>query len=259
MMTARLRHRIQRGFARLSRLHPHPDAAQAKREVRELVAWIRPRRDQRVLDAGCGPGTLARAMAPLASEVHGLDLCQDMIQVGRGLQPSPAPPLNLSVGDVESLPYRSRSFQLLTCSYSFANFPDPLGVLREFVRVTRRGGQIAIIDVIAPEDPARCAYLNRLESLRSHFYTRILKHSKFLALFRRARLGLISSRVQRRRRAFRDWLRFSPAAANPQRARLLRRILLNSIEGDKAGLRPRRSGNDIFFYPTTAWFMLRRQ
>jgi hypothetical protein len=33
-------------------------------------------------------------------------------------------------------------------------------------------------------------------------------------------------------------------------------MLIDSIEGDKAGLHPRRAQGDIVFYHTTAWFLL---
>lgn len=257
-MTLRLRRRIQREFTRLSGAYTRLTAAKVAREARELVLWIHPRRDEWVLDAACGPAVLARAMAPLAAQVCGLDLCPQMIQVARAGQANLTPPLFLTVGDVERLPYSNGSFHLVTCTYSFANFPDPLRVLQELARVTRRGGRIAVVDIMAPEDPASCTYLNHLESLRSHFYTRVPKHSEFLDLFKGAHLHLESSRIQHHRRSFRDWLRLSPAGNYPQRALRLRQMLLDSIKGDKAGLRPRRVRGDIVFYHTTGSFLLRR-
>ncbi len=257
-VTLHLSRSIQREFARLLKTYTRLAADRAHREAREIVSWIHPWPDERVLDAACGPATLARAMAPFAAQVYGLDLCPPMIQAARKLQRNPNSPLFFTVGVVERLPYRNQSFQLVTCAYSFANFPDPLRVLQEFARVTRRGGRIAVIDVVAPEDVSRRAYLNHLEALRGHIYTRFLSRAEFVNLFRRARLRLESSRLQRRRRHFRDWLRLSPGAANPQRAHRLWQMLVDSIEGNKAGLNPRRVQGDIVFYHTTAWFLLRR-
>ncbi|PYV06276.1 MAG: hypothetical protein DMG26_03570 [Acidobacteria bacterium] len=238
-MTLRLRRAIEREFDCISSAYSRLSAQKSEREVREVAAWIAPRRDEWVLDAACGPARLARALAPR---------CQ-LHSAGSVL---------FAVGDVERLPYRSRSFHLATCAYAFANFPDPLKVLQELARVTRRDGRIAIVDLVAPEDPAQRGFLCRLETLRGHLPARILSRSEFDALFRRAGLLLESCRFARRRRRFRDWLRLSPAAIrDPRRAHRLRRMLLDSLDGHRGGLAPRRLDGDIVFHHTTGWFMLR--
>ncbi len=258
-MTRRLRRKIEQEFGRLARAYARLAAEKARREIREMIAWIKPHSDQRVLDVACGPGTLAHAMAPLTAQVVAVDLCLPMLQAARKAQSDSSPTLLLTQGDVEELPYRSQTFDLVTCTYSFANFPGPLRVVKELARVTRRGGQIAVIDLVAPENSAQRKYLTRLEALRGHLYTRILKRSEFLDLFAKARCALKSCRVRVRRRSFRNWLQMSPAAADPRRAHRLRQMLLDSVEGDLAGLRPRAVPGDILFHHTTAWFLLRRR
>jgi SAM-dependent methyltransferase len=155
------------------------------------------------------------------------------------------------------MPFRSASFDLLTCTYAFANLRDSLSVLREFARVTRAGGRIALIDVIAPENPERREELNRLESQRGHLYTRLLPRWEFLALFAQSELRIVNTRSRRRLCHFREWVRLSPAAAHhPKQALRLRNLLIDTIEGDKARVHARRSRDDIVFYHTTAWFLL---
>ena len=257
-MTLRLRRATQREFDCISRAYSRLSVERAEREVREVVAWIAPRRDERVLDAACGPARLAQALAPRVERVCGVDLCASMIRLARECQLHSAGSVLFAVGDVERLPYRSRSFHLATCAYAFANFPDPLKVLQELARVTRRDGRIAIVDLVAPEDPAQRGFLCRLETLRGHLPARILSRSEFDALFRRAGLLLESCRFARRRQRFRDWLRLSPAAIrDPRRAHRLRRMLLDSLDGHRGGLAPRRLDGDIVFHHTTGWFMLR--
>ncbi len=256
-MNLRLRRTIVREFTRLSRPYTRISAGKAHREAREIAAWLNPRRGERVLDAACGPGTLARAIAARAARVAALDLCPAMLHAARQAHPNSLPVAHFTLADVEHLPYRAGSFDLVTCTYSFANFPAPLQVLEEFRRVTRRGGRIAVVDLLAPEDSAQCSYLNRLEVLRGRLYTRILRRSEFLDYFRQAGLRLESLLVRKRRRNLHDWLRQSPAAANPHRARQLRRLILESINGDKAGLCPRKLQRDVVFHHATGWFLLR--
>ncbi len=257
-MSLRSRRAIQREFSAISTPYLRLAVKRGRREARAIVAWIRPRRAERALDAACGPARLARAIAPHVTEVHALDLCPRMIEAARGL-----PWLHtgarvlLALGDIERLPYRSRSFDLVVSSYAFANLPDPLKVLQEFARVVDRDGRIAIVDVVAPENRARRATLNRLEALRSRLHTRILSASEFHNLFKRAGLRLASTCFRRRRSRLRDWLRLSPAAARPSRAQTLRRMMVESMDGDKAGLDARRAKGDILLSHTTGWFLLR--
>ncbi len=257
-MTPRFRRAIVREFTRIARAYARLAEDKARRETGELVRWIRPRADEKVLDAACGPGTLARAVARRGARVWAVDLCPSMLRAAREGERHRASYVHLTLSDVEQLPYAAQTFDLVICANSFANFPRPLRVLRELARVARNGGRVFIVDLLAPEDPAQCASLNRLEALRGRLYTKILRRSEFLDFFRQAGLRLESLLVGKRRRDVRDWLRLSPAAANPRRARKLKRLLLESIHGDKAGLEPRRIRGDIVFHPTTGWFLLRR-
>lgn len=256
-MLFRLRRHIQREFTRLAPVYTRLAAHRAQREIRELVAWTRPRRTEQALDAACGPGLLARALSARAGLVVGLDVCAQMIHAARQahLASSGHSRILFAVGDVEQLPFPDRSFHLLTCTNSFANFPDPLRVLREFARVTRTGGRIAVVDIVAPENNAGFSFLNRLEGLRGRCYTRILKCSEFLDLFRAAGLHVGSFRIRRCRQTFRQWLHLSPAASNPARAQLLRRMFYDSLQGDPAGLQPCRIGGQIAFEHRKAWFL----
>src|SRR5438067_13632593 len=165
-MRSALRRILQEEFSRLSTTYTHLALKRARRETYEIANWIGPCSHERVLDAAAGPGRLGPILARRVAQVCALDLCPRMLQKSREFEPSSGPRLTLTVGDVACLPYRSRSFHLLTCSYAFANFPDPLAVLREYGRVIRRDGRIVVIDLIAPENGAQRRWLNRLEGAR---------------------------------------------------------------------------------------------
>jgi ubiquinone/menaquinone biosynthesis C-methylase UbiE len=250
-------HAIQREFSIVSRAYTAGTARRDSREDREILKWLEPRPSDRVLDAACGAGTLGRALALRVRSVFGLDLCRQMIERGRALHSSTGSGLSFTVGTVTQLPYRARSFDLVMCSYAFANFSNPLEALSEFARVTKARGRIAITEILAPEEPERRVYLNRIEELRGGLPAKILGIDDFVALFRKAGLKLVSVNHRRRRRTGREWLRQSPAAANRKQAHRLWRMLAESISGDLAGLHPRRQGDDIIFYHATACFLLR--
>ena len=248
---------IRQGFDEIAADYAATRTSTRCRETREFVRWIHPRRRGCVLDAACGPATLARGFIRKVRRVCAVDVSARMLRLtprptGSGAQ------LLLTVGNVEQLPYASKSFQLVTCAYAFANFPDPLKVLREFIRVIDDKGRIAVLDVIAPEHPVHRSRLNLIEGLRSHYYTRILDRSQFTELFRVAGLRLESSEFHHRYQNWREWLRLSPAAADPEHARRLRETLLQSLEQGGTGLITRREDGEIVFCYETAWFLLRR-
>lgn len=254
----RRRRAVQREFARISKHYSRAAARRgAGREARAIVQWLCPQPDERVLDAACGPARLARAFAPHVAEVHGLDLCPHMVEAGRRLVRPNGAPILLAVGDLECLPYGHRGFDLIVSAYVFANLPHPMRVLREFRRALGPGGRIAIVDVVAPENRAQHLLLNRLESMRGRLPTRLRSASEFQRLFRQAGFRVESKCFHQRRTRFRDWLRLSPAAARPTRARLLRRKILESVGKGGVEFEVRRVAGEVILYHKTAWFLVR--
>src|SRR6266542_2273257 len=103
----------------------------------------------RVLEVGCGPGRLSIRLARhRALDVTGVDLDPAMIQRARanadraGEQPRPS----FLVGDVASLPYPDRSFDLVISTLSMHHWADPRAGLAEIGRVLRPGARALVWD-----------------------------------------------------------------------------------------------------------------
>lgn len=102
---------------------------------------------ERVLDAGCGVGGSARALARrLGCEVEGLTLSP--VQAARGNARSAAEGLGdrvrLHVGDATGPPFPDGHFDGVWCLEAAEHFPDKLGFLRAFARVLRPGGWLLV-------------------------------------------------------------------------------------------------------------------
>ncbi len=104
-------------------------------------AGLRPA--ERVLDVGCGTGTIARLAAERVGpngRVSAFDFNAAMLSVARSL-PS-ANPIKWYETAAESVPLPDNSFDVVFCGLSFQYFADKAAALREMHRVLKPGGRV---------------------------------------------------------------------------------------------------------------------
>ena len=119
----------------------------AEVEARHLLPRLRP--GMRLLDAGCGPGTvtagLARAVAP--GEAVGLDAAPGVL--GRARAHAAAEGVanvTFAVGDVYALDFPDAAFDVVHANQLLQHLADPVRALREMRRVLRPGGLLSVRD-----------------------------------------------------------------------------------------------------------------
>ena len=236
---ARNRESIMKGFARQARAFARSPLQRDPERLGRLLAFAAPRPDEAALDVACGPGIVTAALARRAGLVVGVDLAREMIDEARG-----AGGLYLRA-DVERLPFKDGSFDLVICRNACHHFADPPVVAREMRRVARLGGRVVIEDMAAPEDPARREYHETIERLRDTAHARTLTRPEIRALLEAAGL-----RVEREEPIafvvdFEEWAdRAFPPPADKEKARAM---LLACLEEDRAGLRVWREGERLKF------------
>jgi SAM-dependent methyltransferase len=98
---------------------------------------------RRVLDVGCGTGTLARAAisAGLAAEITGVDPVPEYVAFAQEAVPHAC--AEFHVGDAASLAFPAGSFDATLSLLVLQDFADPRLAVREMARVTRAGGTVA--------------------------------------------------------------------------------------------------------------------
>jgi len=112
-----------------------------------LLPHLRP--GMRLLDVGCGPGTitldLAARVAP--GEVVGIDSVDDPL-VGARTAAAAAGTENVrfEVADGMALPFDDGTFDVVHAHQVLQHVPDPVGMLCEMGRVCRPGGLVAARD-----------------------------------------------------------------------------------------------------------------
>jgi SAM-dependent methyltransferase len=217
-------------------------AAHAERQVEELRERLRllvaPAGDERAVDAGCGPGTLALALAPLVREVVGVDLVPELLEAARRNAPENA---TFVAGDATRLAFERGEFDLACSRRTIHHLARPELAIAELARVTRPGGRILVNDQIAPADPLAALELDRFERARDPSHARTLPDVDFRQLFEANGLVLVRAEYERHLRPLDYYLD------------------LAGCEGDARDRARALSPGGPDRYPAeTAWYLLRR-
>ncbi len=131
-----------------------------------MLERLEPVADETFLDLGSGPGAMARAAGPFVRRVFLCDLSPAMLRVAatefkraeRLVPPRAA-------ADACALPFRDASFDLVACRHAARLFESPDRAAAEMHRVLRRGGRVAICDVMATGEPDVDRVLLALEEM----------------------------------------------------------------------------------------------
>jgi ubiquinone/menaquinone biosynthesis C-methylase UbiE len=142
----------------LSKIEFSKDAADYDRSSRyaslrnsypKIVAEAVSRPFKTVLDVGCGTGALLMMIHERKrdAELFGVDISEEMIRVAQAKLGSTA---DLSVSESEELPFKSGSFDLVLCTFSFHHHPNATTVFKEIRSVLSPTGRLIMADPLAP-------------------------------------------------------------------------------------------------------------
>lgn len=170
--------RVQRMFAAIARrydlnnrLHSLGRDQVWRRRAVELCS-VTPTDD--VLDVACGTGDLTEAFAAARPRsVIGLDFTPQMLEIARDkssrLRPAGAiaesPVPKYVQGDAMNLPFADWSFDIVSIAFGIRNVAEPVKALREFRRVLRPGGRLAVLEFSQPRS-AMLRWLNAVYTTR---------------------------------------------------------------------------------------------
>jgi len=191
-----------------------------------------------VLDVAAGTGHLSRAIAPYVKRVVALDLTPEMLAQGRyEAEQQQLTKVVFEQGEAEHLGFPNAAFDLVVTRFSLHHFAEPRGPLQEMVRVCRRGGRVAVIDIVSPDDPAVAITYNRLERLRDPSHLRALTDSELQQLMAKSGLALVHTAARDVEVHLDRWLDLTAAA--PEARRSIRTALTADLDGVQAtGMRP---------------------
>lgn len=173
-------------------------AADGVRRGASLLAELgRPTREATFLDVGCGTGGTLVAAAEAGADATGVDIALRWLVAARELVADHAVPARLVAADGASLPFRSGSFDRVTCLETVEHAEDQRGVVQSALLAAAIGGQADVVLAnrfsLAPEPVAglwgvgflprrfQAGYVRRRRGTRYQYF-RALSPSELAAL-----------------------------------------------------------------------------
>lgn len=142
-------------FLNLLPNHLHLSATQ-HHLLRRAAALLGVQRGDKVLDVASGRGKSSYylALAHPGSEVEGVDLLPENVQIAQSLY-AHTRGLSYRVGDAMNLPFAPASFDKAFCLEAAFHFPDRARFMAEAARVLKPGGRLVVVDFMWRQDDRR--------------------------------------------------------------------------------------------------------
>jgi len=212
--------------------------------LRMIVEAAAPKAGDRVLDVACGGGLVVCAFAPHVAHATGIDMTPAMLErAGQLAAEKGIGNVTWDRGDVTALPYVDGAFEVVVTRFSMHHFLDPLGVLREMIRVCAPGGRVVVVDMHASEDASKAAEWNRAEKLRDPSHVRCLTLSEHKRNFAQAGLPEPKVTFYELRDEIRNLL--GRSFPNPGDDVKIIEMYRASADDDRLGIPVRRDGERI--------------
>ena len=128
---------------------------------KEVLRKIEPASNSLLLDAGCGSGLFSHMAIAAGADVIGVDAAPGLLEVARERNPGN----NFLEEDLESLPFASGSFDVVTGFNSFQYAGNFTNALAEAKRVLKDGGKLVIGIWDKPEKSEATNILKAIGSL----------------------------------------------------------------------------------------------
>ena len=129
--------------------------AERSRFRRKQIELSRIRPGEKILDVGCGTGSLpvlARIAVGDSGEAAGIDIAANMISTARAKAKRAGLDIDFRVASIDNLPYPDGRFDVVTSTMMFHHLPVQIKTkgLREIHRVLKAGGRFFLCDFLTP-------------------------------------------------------------------------------------------------------------
>ncbi len=197
---------VRRQFGRFAERYAISSSQAKGQSLQRLVELAQPVSSDRVLDIATGAGFTAAILAPHVARVVAVDMTTEMLlQAWTVAYQQNLSNIIFCRADAETLPFRSEAFHLVTCRLALHHFREVRKYVSEMARVCRRGGRIAVVDSVVPDDPDVALWINQFEKRRdpSHHWSYPL--SQLVRIFADEGLVITGCESAPTTTVFQDW------------------------------------------------------
>jgi ubiquinone/menaquinone biosynthesis C-methylase UbiE len=244
---------ILKEFGRQAAVMATAPAFNEERTLSLITDAMGPPPVDRVLEVACGPGIVAQAIAPFATELHCIDATPEMILLAKErLARAGKGHVTFHEAFAEDLPFGDDAFDVVVTRLSFHHFADLQKVLAEFHRVLRPQGRLVVADIISSKDPEESHLHNALEQLRDPTHVAMLSRQAFHIALRQGGFKSLFEHTWEQQRSFSEWAKI---ISMPGRTEPLREVMRSlSRAGIRAGVNLHEDGDELLF--THTWLLV---
>ena len=113
---------------------------------RALLLSVLPAPPARVLDLGCGTGSLAVVLAAAGYEVTGIERSAQMLVAARAKATSAGVSVQFVRGDVADPPSALATADVVLCRHVLWSLPDQEAVVARWTQLLRPGGRLVLVE-----------------------------------------------------------------------------------------------------------------
>jgi 2-polyprenyl-3-methyl-5-hydroxy-6-metoxy-1,4-benzoquinol methylase len=164
-ITSAIRHHWDRRAATFDNEPCHGLHSPAQREAwLEVLGKLAGASPLSVLDIGCGTGFLALLLAELGHSVTGIDMAPQMLNAARQKAEQLHLSVRLRLENAASVQDRDGTYDLVIARHVIWVLPDPARGVREWLRLLRPGGRLALIEGKWGPDEIKITYRDSINN-----------------------------------------------------------------------------------------------
>ncbi len=110
-----------------------------------LQSW-QPAPPAKILDIGCGTGSLSLVLAKLGHQVTGIDLSPKMVEQAKAKADEAGMPINFAIMGASSPDFPSHSFDGIVCRHVLWMLPELTAVLQAWTKLLKPGARILLVE-----------------------------------------------------------------------------------------------------------------
>jgi ubiquinone/menaquinone biosynthesis C-methylase UbiE len=113
---------------------------------REMLLPLLPAAPARIVDLGCGTGTVSVLLAEAGYDLTGLDRSAAMVAAARTKAAAAGVAVSFAVGDASDPSVAAAAFDVVLCRHLLWALPDPGAAIARWVRLLAPNGRLVLVE-----------------------------------------------------------------------------------------------------------------